>query len=795
MQWYRLDLHLHTPGSADYQEPEVTYVDILRRAEQRGLDIIAFTDHNTVKGYDRMMQDIQQLELLVRLDRAQPEEKRRLAEYRRLLDRILVLPGFEFTATFGFHILGIFPPTMKVRQLEHVLLNLKLPPAVLEEGNSMVGASSDVLTAYREINNAGGIAIAAHVNSAHGVAMRGFDFGGQTKIAYTQDPYLHCLEVTDLEKRGRGTTSSFFNGTKPEYPRPMRCIQGSDAHRLIRDPRSEKNLGIGDRVTEALLPEKSFAALLDLFRGNDFARSRPYRGSGKDFYDHVHVAREAGPNIIQAFHDAMDQRSGKLYGIVADVCAFANTNGGTVYVGAAADITIPVVGVERISESIEILRDEINHKITPPLEVEIDALESSGKQVLRIRVPRGGEPPYAVDENRIYVREEVETVLAVRDEIVRLVQRLAPVPQMATTTGQAARPQDQRQDRQGGRGREQGRRPDRRQDQRPDQRSDQRPDQRSDQRGERGEPREGREQREPRGQGRGYPPAPRPQRQFAAEPEGEIATPADLPAELAESMAPVPEMADMEGLALNAAEASSMAEADAAQEMQDIREAPSDEAQLQQTQQPQPPGRRSRRGRGRGGRDAQSALPAQPAHPMSPAPRELMDEVTEAPFGPEGDAETADAPSSNAPAATSAPAPRTPMPPVIVAPGKITPPRTGVEIIGTETRKGEQYHMMRDLRNGNIVKNVTRQSARRLWHYAILERENNPVEGSRVQWMGVIGLWKRYKRGDVIRYDLVLKDNGTTIRVFYGVTEDGMHSAWQQFVSDAEPEIVLPDEG
>ena len=53
--------------------------------------------------------------MLERLDRATPEEHRRLLEYRRLLDKILVLPGFEFTATFGFHILGIFPPEMRVR--------------------------------------------------------------------------------------------------------------------------------------------------------------------------------------------------------------------------------------------------------------------------------------------------------------------------------------------------------------------------------------------------------------------------------------------------------------------------------------------------------------------------------------------------------------------------------------------------------------------------------------------------------------------------------------------------------
>ena len=105
-QWRRMDLHLHTPGSNDYQESSVSYLDILRQAEIRGLDIIAFTDHNTVAGFATMRKEVEQLLWLEGLNRLDPEEKRRLDEYRRLLDKILVLPGFGFTGTFGFHILG-----------------------------------------------------------------------------------------------------------------------------------------------------------------------------------------------------------------------------------------------------------------------------------------------------------------------------------------------------------------------------------------------------------------------------------------------------------------------------------------------------------------------------------------------------------------------------------------------------------------------------------------------------------------------------------------------------------------
>ncbi len=423
VQWLSMDLHLHTPASSDYQEPGISYLDILHRAEARGLDIIGFADHNTVAGYRKMLDEIEQLQLLRSLKRILPEEEQRLKDYERLRSKILVLPGFEFTATFGFHIMGIFAPDKPIREIEHILLDLNVPANQLELGSVTVGASADVLTAYQEIRESGGIAIAAHANSSSGVAMRGFNFGGQTKIAYTQDPNLHALEVTDLEKRGRYSTAAFFSGIKPEYPRRMHCIQGSDAHRLDDDPRRHNNLGIGGRVTEVLLPEVNFDALKALFESNDFARTRPRqarRQTQEAEFDFVTSAREQGNNIVQEFHEGMSPRGGDLYNIIADICAFANTNGGTLFIGLDADPKRAVVGVKNPSQAIKQIEQEISKRISPALRCSVDSQQSGGKSVLRVLVPRGDDPPYAVDDNKIYIRSESETGLAVRDEIVRL---------------------------------------------------------------------------------------------------------------------------------------------------------------------------------------------------------------------------------------------------------------------------------------------------------------------------------------------------------------------------------------
>ncbi len=496
-----------------------------------------------------------------------------------------MLPGFEFTATFGFHILGIFPPDTPGRELEHMLLSLNIPRDQVDLGSANVGATTDVLGVYRMITEAGGIAIAAHVNSSNGVAMRGLNFGGQTRIAYTQDESLAALEVTDLDQKGRrGSTKAFFNGSKPEYPRRMHCIQGSDAHRVRRDPANAKNLGIGDRATDVFLDEVSFAALKELFASNDFARTRPHSASAEMEFDYVQQAREEGANIVQAFHESASAKGGKQYAVIADVCAFANTNGGTLYVGVGADPKQAPLGVPEPKQAVEELKTAIDRMLAPRLECTVDTQETRGKTILRVIVPRGDDPPYAIEDYKFYVREEAETSLAVRDEIVQLVLR-----------SQAAR--------------------------------------------------------------QGY-------------------------------------------------------------------------------------------------------LPPSEPRPAAPPPPE-----------PAPDAEPAPEPAPGDP----------PAPPAALAATGTAAPRTGVEVVATEERNGRQYHTMRDLRNGNLVKNVTRASARKLWHYALLEKEAGKLDPAGLTWQADLALVKKTHRGGVTRYDLAQRAGGE-VRVYYGVTEDGIHGAWKDVI-------------
>jgi hypothetical protein len=114
-------------------------------------------------------------------------------------------------------------------------------------------------------------------------------------------------------------------------------------------------------------------------------------------------------------------------------------------------------------------------------------------------------------------------------------------------------------------------------------------------------------------------------------------------------------------------------------------------------------------------------------------------------------------------------------------------PRTGVEVIAPEDRQGSRYFTMRDLRNGNVVKNVTRTSARRLWHYAILRftELSGKLDQANIQWEGDLGLIQRRKQGKTDLFDLIQRTSDG-YRFYFGVTLDGIHGPWKAFIEEDE---------
>ncbi len=809
-RWYKMDLHTHTPASGDYEEPQISYLDWLRVAADRGLDIVAITDHNTVAGVAAIRREIEWLTRLEQQNRLNDEERASLAAWRELSNKVLVLPGFEFTATFGFHILGIFPPETSVRTLEHILLSLRVPPEKIDIGSTETGSSTDVLNAYRVIREAGGLAIAAHANSTHGVAMRSFPFGGQTKIAYTQDVNLDALEVTDLEHRGY-STARFFDGSKTEYSRRMHSIQGSDAHRLTMDPRNPKRLGIGERATEVFLEDSTFEALARLLRSTAWGHTRPARPKERPF-DELAVARAAGPSAVQSFHESATKANGRLDAILADICAFANTAGGAVYVGVSLKRDGPI-GLTRPNQVEQQVIDAVSERIAPSLVVRPEIVKSDNANVLRLHVPKGDDRPHALDGVQIWVREESRTRAALRDEIVAMVldlmeqqgveddaaldaaldegQIVADVEALpaATTVVQSTVLAE----------------------------STTKPKARRTRRG-----------------GKSAAARKLAAANAAAAPEEvrlDGSAEVSAPALASQSEEQVDERQPGSGLNGIAAESKAIEVASAASDQSELAHADGDGALVQSLAEeaaaPPPKPKRTRK---------KKADPADANAAVSPetsvaSPGEEPDEPLAAVAKPRAtrakaagtaksptkkadakattkkaasskptakstaataqavavaDATAASDAMAEAPAAKPAPRKRvtkakataaTPAPAVLVL------PKIGVEIVESELKGAVWHHTIRDLRNDSLVKGVTRRGARDLWNYAIRAHEEKRFNVANAEWRGNAGLLHVEKRAGKMRYDLVLRDPEGA-RIFYGATEEAMPGPWAVFVVD-----------
>ena len=110
-----------------------------------------------------------------------------------------------------------------------------------------------------------------------------------------------------------------------------------------------------------------------------------------------------------------------------EVIAFANTDGGTIYIGIEDDGT--VIGIENIDKTMlsvtNMIRDSIHPDVT--LFTDVSMIDIEEKTVIRIDILRGTERPYyikgkGIRPEGIYVRQGASSVPASHAAIVKMIK-------------------------------------------------------------------------------------------------------------------------------------------------------------------------------------------------------------------------------------------------------------------------------------------------------------------------------------------------------------------------------------
>lgn len=106
-----------------------------------------------------------------------------------------------------------------------------------------------------------------------------------------------------------------------------------------------------------------------------------------------------------------------------EIIAFANTDGGEIYVGISK--TGDIVGVKDSEKEMERISSMIHDGIHPDLIpfTSVETLDMDGKKIIRVSVSRGGRPPYHLTDkglkpSGVYVRHGVASVPA-SEELIR----------------------------------------------------------------------------------------------------------------------------------------------------------------------------------------------------------------------------------------------------------------------------------------------------------------------------------------------------------------------------------------
>jgi len=202
-RFHKCDLHVHTPASYDYKNKGIKPEDIVSKALEKGLDVIAITDHHNVDWCNAVRDAAKHTDLVV-------------------------LPGVELRTDKGkrgIHIIGIFDKDKQSEYIKDMVLNkiglTKTDISVKGEENVYVSLEK----ASEAIAKAGGI-VTIHADKSSGIEKEiDSEINGELKRDIVKK-YIHVMEIAKSQQQ------DFYLNNEGMFGRQIPSFMCSDAHTI-----------------------------------------------------------------------------------------------------------------------------------------------------------------------------------------------------------------------------------------------------------------------------------------------------------------------------------------------------------------------------------------------------------------------------------------------------------------------------------------------------------------------------------------------------------------------------------
>ena len=411
--WLRIDFHVHSPCSFDFQgigKDETGYIWLLEQAKTAGLDVLAITDHNDIAGYLKLIEIENDLRRTKRtLERTNSEIPESVAKQIALFDDVAILPAVELDVYPNLHILILFDP-QKTDEISAFLTSAGYSIDVRGEENSSKYGKWNLDQTLQEAEKIGAITIAAHVDSDKGLYEASKKWG-QSRISAFCNECLYGMEFVNPVSRDQIENIL----TTPDYARNSKLafIQSSDFH-------GKSNQKIGERSTYVRMDDvekqdknELFQLLKRALRNPDEFISAPGRPELQAI-----LRRLIDKPSIENIQNEDEKRR-----LIQLICAYSNTEDGTIIIGRNAKGNWTGQTDHSEKEFTEKIRTIIETSVTPRPLSNLQVYPYYGNNyVATIRIRKHSQICALRDDDKVYILKSGKPIQASSKEIIDMAE-------------------------------------------------------------------------------------------------------------------------------------------------------------------------------------------------------------------------------------------------------------------------------------------------------------------------------------------------------------------------------------